>query len=769
MISLKAYLRHLIKNKLYTLVTVVGFAISLTFVLLLSVYIKNELSVDDFHKNKDRIYRIESADTDFSGPIAVNLRDTYAEIQDFVRTYEYQGIITPKANQNFNMGYLAVDNSFFEVFSYPLIKGDPSKVLATKDQIVLSKSLALRLFGTEDPVGKEVTIDTRLKFTVSGVMEDFPENTHLKQQDAIINIQNMVDIFEYEGFLTDIGFCSMSIYFLEKPNADLRAKTSEVLKSFKKDFWLYQEGYANTLYFTPLKEIYFSDKVGPGTKSNSRTLVVVLSVIVLLILFLAIGNYVNLTIAQSTFRGREVAIKKLLGGSKKQLFLQFIKESIILCLIAVSLSLLFAKLVEPVFNSLLETKLHLNAQLTLGNLVLFSGVFIGIGFLSGLVPALRITSFKPIEVVKGTFRKKVKGVYGKAFITFQYTVTIALLACSWIIVKQTYFLTEKDLGFKKENIVWAPYLAGTQKKTAVKAELMKIPGVEQVSLVWGSPLDGGSNQSFVYKEKPQSFQEIRVDSAFFSMFDIKISPTDVAYSKEGVYFNQTALNSLGFESAPASFKMYERDEPIIGVVNDFNFKELRQNIGPLVIRQQNDSAYASKMFLKIKGNNQLATLNQVKTTYTRLIDNLPFDIRFVDDTIDQWYVKEVKTGKIIGYFTLLSFIISFIGILAMSTFYIQQRYKEIGIRKVNGASITQILALLSKDFIKWVALAFTIAVPISWYAMGKWLEGFAYRTTISWWIFVLAGLTALTIALLTVSWQSFRAAVANPVNALREE
>ncbi len=769
MISLKAYLRHLFKNKLYTTVTVLGFAVSLTFVILLSIYIQNELSVDDFHANKEHIYRIEHESTDFSGPIAVTLKEQYAEIADYVRVYEHRDILTLSNGQNFEMDYLAVDASFFNIFSYPLIEGDPSSVIATKNQIVVSKSFARRLFGNENPVGKEVTLHTRFKYIVTGIMDDFPENTHLKPQDAIINIRNMADVFQFKEFLTEIGFCSMSTYFLEKPNADLRSKTPQILANFKKDFWLYKDGYAKTLQFNPLKEVYFSDMSGTGTKSNSKTLIWVLSIIVLLILVLAIGNYVNLTIAQSTLRGREVAIKKLLGSSKKRLFLQIIKESLLLCGIAVTLSLVLVVLVEPLFNTLLDTQLRLNEQLSFRNVLICIVLFSLIGFLSGLAPALKITGFQPIEVVKGTFRKKVKGVYGKVFLTFQYTVTIALLACSWIIVKQTNFMTNKELGFTKDNIVWAPFLGEMNKKTEIKEALMKIPGVTEASTVWGSPLDGGSNQSFDYEGEPQSFQEIRVDSAFFSMFNIAVEPTNVAYTPEGVYFNETAVSSLGFEKAPTSFKMYETSEPVLGVVKDFHFNELRQNIGPLVIRQQNDSSYAGTLFLKINGKNRVGTLDQVKTTYASLVDNLPFEIRFVDDTIDHWYVKEVKTGKIIGYFTLLSFLLSFIGILAMSTFYIQQRYKEIGIRKVNGAKISQILILLSKDFVKWVALAFAIAVPISWYAMGKWLEGFAYRTTMSWWIFVLAGITALIIALLTVSWQSFRAAMANPVEALKEE
>jgi putative ABC transport system permease protein len=769
MITLKTYIRHLLKNKLYTLVTVLGFALSLMFVLLLSVYIQNELSVNDFQKNKNRIYRIENEEPDFSGPIAVSLKNSIPDIEDFTRIYDDQGVATTTTQQKVKIKYLAVDNSFFNIFSYPLVYGNPSEVLATKNSMVLSKTYAFKLFGNENPIGKKVTINANNEFMVTGIVEDFPEKTHFKSPDALINIQAMADITGYENFLKDIGFCSMSIYFLETNNGNLPAKAPQILANFKKDFWLYKEGYAKTLVFTPLKEIYFSDKIGKNTKGNSKTLIIILSVIVLLILLLAVGNYINLTIAQATFRGKEVAIKKLVGSSKKRLFGQFIKESVMLCLLAAVLSLFLAKLAEPIFNTLLDTQLNLNSKITFINLLIFIGGFGFIGVLSGIIPAIKITNFKPIEVVKGSFRRKSKGVYGKAFITFQYTVAITLLACSWLILKQTRFLKNYPLGFNKKNIVYTEYLGGTKKKATIKNALLQIPGVEEVSLTWGSPLDGGSNMSFDYKGKPVSFQEFAVDSSFFNVFGIKIKPTKTAYSKEGIYLNKTALKVLEFQSIPPTVKISDGEFPILGVVNDFHFNSLRKKIGPIYIRQQLKNSFATNIFLKVNSANLVETLGKIKATYTDLIDGAPFEITFVDDAINQWYLKEEKAGKIIGYFTILSFIISFMGILAMSTFYMQQRTKEIGIRKVNGASIAQILSLLSKNFLKWIGLAFVIAVPISWYAIGRWLENFSYKTPMSWWIFALAGITAFGIALLTISWQSIKAARRNPVEVLRDE
>ncbi|MEX0290897.1 MAG: ABC transporter permease [Flavobacteriaceae bacterium] len=769
MTSLKSYIRHLFKNKLYTVVTVLGFAFSLTFIIVLSVYISNELAVDDFHIHKDRIYRLENETVDFSPPIAPDLKNSIPEIESFTRALEGSGRINIADQQKLRIDYLGVDAPFFDIFSFPLIKGNPKEVLQTQNGIVLSRSMAMKLFGSLDAIGQTVFMNTEHKFMVTGIMEDFPENTHFIAQDALVNLGAFKDIWGFTNILEEYGFASLSIYFLAQENSNLPAKAPEILNKFKDDYWLYQEGWAKTVAFTPLKELYFSTKVGNGTKANSKTLVMVLLAIVLLILLLAVGNYINLTIAQSTFRGKEVAIKKLLGGSKRQLFLQFIRESVLLFLVAVLVAGFFAKLIEPVFNALLNTKLHLNDQITVVNLIGLVAIFGVVAVFSGLLPAIRISGFKPIEVVKGAFRTKVKGIYGKVFITFQYTVTIGLLACSWIILKQTDFLRNKDLGFQKENIVHLEYLGRGDQKNTVKNALLQIPGVQDVSLTWQSPLSGGSNQTFDYNGRSVSFQEFAVDSSFYNVFDIEVKSTSVAYSQRGVYLNETAVKELDLDEPLTSFKMGDEEKPILGVVKDFNFKELRDGIGPLMLRQQLEDSYADDIFLKLDNKSVFHTADQIKVTYTKLIDNAEFELSFVDDTINQWYEKDERTGKIIGYFTLLSFIISAMGILAMSTFYMQQRKKEIGIRKVNGATIGQVLKLLNKDFVKWVGLAFIIAVPLSWYAMDIWLQGFAYKTSISWWVFAMAGCTALIIALLTVSWQSIKAALANPVEALREE
>lgn len=357
---LKTFLRHLLNNKLYTVITVLGFAISLTFILLLSVYIRNELSVDDFQVNKERIYRLENETVDFSPPIAEDLKESIPEIADFTRVYDASGRISTANGQKVKFDYLGVDASFFEIFSFPLVEGKTNDVLQTANGIVLSKAMALKLFGSLDVIGQRIFVDTEHDFMVTGVMDDFREDTHFAKQDALVNLKAFKKLWGFENIMEEYGWCSVSIYFLAKVNSDLPAKAPEILRGFKKDFWLYTEGWAKTVEFTSLKDVYFSSKDGSGTKSSSKTLLIVFSAIVLLILLLAVGNYINLTIAQATFRAKEVAIKKLLGSSKRHLIIQFIRESVFVCFLAVILSLILAKLVEPYFDSLLDTRLNLN-------------------------------------------------------------------------------------------------------------------------------------------------------------------------------------------------------------------------------------------------------------------------------------------------------------------------------------------------------------------------------------------------------------------------
>jgi len=767
--NLKTFIKHLLKNKLYTTVTVLGFAISLTFVILLSVYIKNELAVNSLQINKDRIFRlVNEGGSTFPAPTADLVQNVIPEIESYTRTYSINGLISSSGKETMKAQFLLADSTFFNMFTFNLIEGKKETALKTKNSVVLSQKFANKLFGDESPVGKEILLNMETPCIVAGIVEDISKVSNFSECDVIINFRILADLWSFDEILTSDNYCNFGLYFLAKPNTNLSAKSPQVLELFKKNLWLYQNERVKTVAFEPLLENYFSTLEGRDTVQNSKTLVTVLFAIVILILVLAIINYMNLTIAQAGIRAKEIAIKKLLGSSRQKLIILLVSESMLLCLISFIIAVFLSFLAEQVFNNLLKTELNLNNEINNLTFVISFVFVVFIGFISGIIPAVIITRLKAVEVIKGGFRRKSKTIYSNILIGFQYTVVITLIISTIVISKQSTFLIKHNPGFNSQNITLDNVIRPNQKE-ALRNEFLKIPCITNVSYVQGTPIDGGNNNSFMYNDKPVSFQVLVVDSAFFDMLKIKITPTGVAYSKEGIMLNRTAVIGLGLDSLPKSFDIEGTILPVLGVLDDFNFESLHEKIGMLMIKQMKPEDDQWSILVQINSNDVVSTTNKMKEVYSKFTNGIPFDFEFFDETIQSWYEKEKRTSIIVSYFAILAIIISVMGIFALSLFYNQQRTKEIGIRRVNGASVLEIIKMLNKDFIKWVAIAFIIASPVAYYAMNKWLENFAYKITLSWWIFALAGIIALAVALLTVSWQTYKTAGKNPVKSLRYE
>ena len=769
--NIKTFGKHLSKNKLYTVVTIFGFAVSLMFVVLISAYIKQETSVDRFHKNKERLFRlVNEGSSNFGATIGEKIKNALPEVESYTRVYSYKDFFTPEgtSNKKLNAELLMTDSTFFNMFSFKLLEGLPDEVLKTKNSVVLTRHYARALFGDISPVGTQIKSSNGTNLQITGIVDEFPENTQFNKCDGIVNIRSLGDFWGYQEVLDNDNMSGFTYYFLAKPATNLPEKSAQSLELLKKDFWMYSQERVKTLDFEPITESYFSDKKG-DIRQNSKTLVTILSVIVLVILTLAIINYINLTIAQSGFRNKEVAIRKLMGSSRNALIRQHISESVLLSFVATVIGIFLAVATEPVFNNLLDTNVGLLKNSEFSDLLIITVATLIIGVVSGLFPALFLTKLQPAEVVKGSFQKKNKTSYSRILVSFQFAATIALIICSISIVKQTRFLRQFDLGFEKENIVQINKPLPGEERPAFSDMLRQIPGVEGISFICGSPTDGGNNQSFVYNDNPVSFQEFIVDTAFFSMMGIKYIPTGVGWSKNVLWLNKTTVKQLALEPLPKSFKRYNEELPVYGIVEDYHFKDLHQSIGPAMFRPMSKSQWSWSILVKMSGKNTPGTMDKIRSAFNSFTGGEPFNYEFIDSTVDNWYRKEVNTSKIITWFSLLTIIISVMGILALVTFYNQLRIKEIGIRKVNGAKVSEILTMLNRDFVRWVVIAFILATPVAYYAMNKWLESFVYKTSLSWWIFALAGLLALGIALLTVSWQSWRAATRNPVEALRYE
>jgi len=768
--NLKTFLQHLLKNKLYSLITIFGFSVSLMFIILLSVYIEKEYSVDQFHKNKDRIFRVVHGDqTNFAPPSGPLLLDKLPEVQAFTRTKLRNGFLSRFDSEKLKTDYLLADSSFFSMFSFPLIKGHVDDVLQRRNSMVLSQSFARKLFGKIPELGEVIKIDNKHDFILTGIMEDFPEDTHFKKIDVIIDFLSLQDFRGSKKILETYNSNSFGLYLLAKENTDLVSKADEMLSIFKEVNWMFQRNYATDVGVEPLTDVYFSNCDDHESKRTSKSFLEILTCIILMILILSVINYVNLTIAQSSFRCKEIAIKKLIGGKKRGLLLQSLVESILLSVFSLLVALVLCFQFEGIFNDLLNTNIELASSFTFQGVLILLGFVVIIGVVSGIVPAIKIAGFDPLDVLKGKFRMKEKNTYSRLLICFQYVIIIILIICSFFISKQTSFLRNYQLGFEQENMLKLPNYIPTNKR-AVFTELLKnIQGIEAVSFVRGTPLDGGNNNSFTYNDKQLSFQQFVVDTSFFDMMNMEVHKTGVAYSKDIVWLNESAVKAMDLPSNPQSAKIYDKEVPVYGVVKDFHFRDLKSEIGPAYFGLLGKKSTAWSIVIKLKGTHVLQTVENIRKLHYKFTDGIPIEINFFDATVQKWYEREERTGQIVNYLALLTIIISVMGLFAMSLYYVQQKKKEIGVRKVNGAKTFEIISLLNRDFIKWVAVAFVIACPVAYYAMDKWLESFAYKTELSWWIFALAGIIAMGIALLTVSLQSWKAATRNPVECLRYE
>lgn len=770
--DLKIYQKFLSRNKLYTLVSVVGFSVSLTFVILLGIYVKQELSVDSFHEKKDRIFLMaHDTSSSFGNPVANFVKDKCPEVEAYTRIHFTPVILGEKGVAKIKADALFADPSFFNIFSFKLLEGDPSQVLVPLKSVVVTKSFANKMFADKNPIGAHLIINDT-EHTITGIMEDIPQNTQIPKADFIVNYKSITMFWGGDWILDRSDNFGFTMYFLEKEGSNLPAKTSMLLELFKKEFWYYKDGFTNDLKFIPLEDAYFQiDQSYSPLRTNSKTLISVYMGIVILILVIALLNYINMTIAQAGFRGKEAAMKKLLGCSRKSLMLQLLVESFLMTSFTFILGLFMAFLLEPSFNHLLNTDLHLSSQFTLSLIGVAILFVLSISIVAGFIPALIISGFNPIEIVKGSFSRKVKAKYSKVLIIFQYIVTIALLICSFFIKQQSDFLVNYDQGFKRDGVFVMDNVLDSAQLEGFKDKLQSISGVELVSYSSGTPATGSNNYSFEVDGVQFSFQELVVDSTFFKIFDIKISPTGVEPTNDTYWVNQTAYNALHPDSISFLANFGHNDyKQIAGVVNDFNFKSLREPIGLMRIRKLPHGHLPWNIVVKIgEGADLYKTADKIKDTYSQYNGGEFFESQFVDDVVQNAYEKEKKTSQIISAFTILTIVIMVMGVFAMSLYLIRQKEKEIGIRKVNGATEGEILRMLNMDSLIRVLIAFVFACPIAYYAMSRWLEGFAYKIELSWWVFAIAGLVVLVLSLLSVSWQSLKAARANPVDSIKGE
>lgn len=767
----KSFLNFLRRNKLFTAINIVGFAISIMFIILLGLYIRREFAVDSFHPLKDRTFRlVHQSGTSVAAFAGPDLESRYPEIEKTVRLYGTRIEVGNFEGEMFNEDILLADSSFFSVFAFPFVEGNPQGVMPTPQDVVLTESFARKLFGAEPALGKTIKLEDGTLYNVNGVVRDFG-NSHLKNPAVVMPLKNLDALAP--GTLTYPGYGIFTLYIVTKPGADLAGKMVEMGEYFKSDqrYMQFHLGFSSDPQLEPMEKIYFSDRYAQNfMRSNDRTFISVLAVTALLILIFAVINYINLSVAQTGFRAKEAAIRRLLGGTRWQLFRGFIVESEILCFVSLLVGLALAALVQPWFIQVMGTDPLLGEGLTWANAGLVFGGVLLLGVFAGCIPAFTITSFQPIEVVRGTFRRRTKMVYSKVLIAFQYCITIVLVGCTITILRQVDYMSQTDMGFEKDYIIRCTNAVSLEQQAGFRDQLMAIPGVMQVAFASSSPDGGGNYKSFTDDEgNNRTIVEFKGDSSYMDMMGFRVLSRTGVPDADAVWMNETAWKKLGLPENATEYRSKTWNFRIRGRIEDFHFEDFSKPITEAIITPLPPDVRGAVVLVKVSGGDPFGTMERIGKVYNEQAGGNLFDGKFLEQRIALRYENQTRLSSILGSLSLLAIIISALGMLAMSTYFIRQKSQEVAVRKVFGATNREMLGLLMLNFLRLVLIAFVIAAPVIWYLMRDWLAGYAYRIPLSWTIFFLAGVTVSLVAVLTVLWQLLKAIHADPVVSLKNQ
>lgn len=764
----RAFLNFLGRNKLYTAINIFGFSISLMFVILLVTYTRQEYAVDQFHSNKERIFRLcDETDACFAPLIGRDLKARYPEIETYVRLFETDEVATA-GERHLKAKILLSDPDFFRMFSFRLAEGDTAQVLRSKNGALLSESFARNLFPEGNYLDKTVTIKGE-SVPVTGILRPFG-NSQFVTPDVMLSFEEWAPlVYGWDGVLKR-GYASASfpLYLMLKPHADLSAKMPDMLSHLKTYYWPYKDDHARELTIIPLTEVYLSNPLyaSEQIRIGSKTLINTFFSVAMLILLFAVINYINLSTAQFESRAREMAVRRLLGCSRKALFTRLIVESVLLCILSLLIALLLAGIAEPVFNRILQTHISVSNLFSASNLGIGVVAIILLGLLTGVIPASVITRARPIDVVRGSFRHKTKMVYNKLLIGFQYLITIVLLGCTLTMSRQINMMQHADLGFDTANKLYLsiPDLNPSQS-AGLKNQLLQIAGVENVALVRGVPMLGFNNTSDTWHDRPISIQRFEGDSSYLKIMGFRILRDNRTDDRKAIWLNETAMQAMELPDS-ASYCEYFKC-PIAGIVQDFRYRDLTHPAEPCIIEHMQDNYWPWACIIQLTNLDSPVTLRTIERVYREYTGGMPCEYKTYNEVMHQQYAAQQRMSDILFGFTLVAILISALGILAMATYFIRQRSMEIAVRKVFGSTNREVLQRLVLHFVRYVLAAFVIAVPVIWYLMHDWLSQYVLRIPLSWTIFALAGLTALAIAVATVFGQSWRAANSNPVDAIK--
>lgn len=770
-------IRNLIRNKVFALINIFGFAIGIACVILFFLWVSDELSYDRFHENRDRTYNLLSIFTQGEGnsmsvtpfPLTPTLSERHPEVEAYSRYWQYPSLVSHGENTRMDEKVHLVDPGFLEMFTFPVIRGDVKETFSNRSSVAITESEAILYFGDEDPIGKILTLNMRTNLSVVAVLKDPPKNS-VFQFSMLASILHVDENRLYD----DWTYAGPSYLMLAEGSSslDFQEKVQDIYKEFNEDSDV-------SLALQPMKDIYLYR----DGKANRIIYVWLFSGIAIVILLLACINYMNMSTARSLKRTREIGMRKVTGARKDQLVAQFLGESMFYSLISLFIALILVELVRPLFNSLTlkQLELHYNDPQFLAGLLF---IYIFTSLVSGLYPAFVLSTYKPVQIMGGISGSTGNKKFLNGLIILQFTISIALIISSVTINRQVNYIQKKDLGMNKEKMIVMPFGGDLiQIYDVLREQIMSLPSVVNVSASYDLPfyLTSGVGLSWEGADDEDAFgvQYNMVDYDFIETMEIEMLEGRT-FSKEyasddsiAYIINETAMTRMGMDHATGlnvnfthpHLPAHLRKGTIIGVVKDFNIRPVQEEIGPLVLRIYRP--FYRHLYIRYNSEDPSELLASLHEIQSGILPGLPFDYSFFDDEVDQLYSVEYRTGKIIKYFTIISIIISCLGLFGMAMMDLELRKKEIAIRKVLASSVNQIIEMILKRYFKWIIIAFVIATPAAYYLTKMWLQGFAYGIRISPWTYVLSLASVIIIASLTLGFLSRSSARENPAHILK--
>jgi putative ABC transport system permease protein len=780
-------LRNLLRQKGFSAINIIGLSVGMACSILILLWVRHEVSYNRFNEKADRLYRLVQTQYYVSGPLTTMCmpgpvaKDLLNDIPEITNSFMYFVVpaVVNYGDKFFKEDVRLADPALWEMFTFTFLKGDPKHVFDDLNSVVITDKFARKYFGEEYPVGKMLKINSEHSFKVTGVIKETPTNSTFRFEICI-----PFEFIKKFGFTVDnYGWNTYFSYVELAPGTDY-LKVNEKIKDFLMVKSADPDQMANDspnsridLFLFPLNDIYLYSVRGKG---GNITYVYIFSLIAIFILIIACINFMNLSTARAARRSREIGLRKVAGATRKQIITQFIGESMLITVLAFIAAMLLVYLFLPGFNTLADKTLSLdwsNIGLT-GGLI---AIIFFVGILAGSYPAFYLSSLQPAAVLKnGSFKGKGSYNFRRILVVFQFTLSISMIICTIVVYRQLAYIDRKDLGMVRENVVFAEMRGKTAESfEELKNIFLQNPSVLSVTRASGLPFDIGSNSGGFDWEGKETKDEILIGFGAADKDYVRTIGMEMAagrFFEEGyatdtstaIVINETAARVMGMDDPLGKRITWDTSRyNIIGVIKDFHFLPLTEEISPLVFLDK--PSYCNTVFVKINGENMNQALDYMQDAWQKINPGFPFEFQFLDAFYDELYIEEDRLGKIFKYFSILTILISCLGLFGLAAFMAEQRTKEIGIRKVMGAGVSQILSTISGSFLKWVVIANLIAWPITYYAMSRWLEDYAYHARLSPWIFILAAIISLFIALLTVSFQTIRAASRNPVNALKYE